>query len=108
MNNYNRCEEILNERQRCVYDYSQAILWAQYFSQQNNYLVAANFYSNASNMCPSKFYPLYKLYMIHKRLRNINEQRNLRKRILNKKIKIDSDEVRLLRNAILNDTISLN
>ena len=59
-------------------------------------------------MCPSKFYPLYKLYMIHKRLRNINEQRNLRKRILNKKIKIDSDEVRLLRNAILNDTISLN
>ena len=46
--------------------------------------------------------------MIHKRLRNINEQRNLRKRILNKKIKIDSDEVRLLRNAILNDTISLN
>ena len=108
VNNYNRCEEILNERQRCVYDYSQAILWAQYFSQQNNYLVAANFYSNASNMCPSKFYPLYKLYMIHKRLRNINEQRNLRKRILNKKIKIDSDEVRLLRNAILNDTISLN
>lgn len=46
--------------------------------------------------------------MIHKRLININEQRNLRKRILNKKIKIDSDEVRLLRNAILNDTISLN
>ena len=108
VNNNGRCKEVLNTRQMYIYDYSQAILWAQYFTKQNNYLLAGDFYTSASNMCPSKFYPLYKLYMIHKRLKNTNEQRKLRKRILNKKIKIDSKEVRLLRNAILNDTISLN
>lgn len=73
-------------------DYNTILLLGKIHEKQGDYVNADSLYSRAHYMCPSKFYPLYSSFLLSKDY-NPSRARELAKEIIEKEIKIPSDQI---------------
>ncbi len=102
---YKRAENVVRLRGNLLHDYYQEYLYAKLFECNGDFDKAAPHYLLASNMCPSKFYPLYKSYMMYKQLGRRDICVQLIERTKRKKIKIITANAVMLRDAVLRDSV---
>lgn len=98
-----RYEEAGNTAKECseiLADYDLCLLRGDIEQELGNCKSAIAFYWQAYYMCPSRFVPLYEIYKIHRRSGNLSEQNRLADMILNKEIKIDSEEIRRIKEDV--------
>ena len=100
-----RYEEAGNTAKECseiLADYDLCLLRGDIEQELGSSKSAIAFYWQAYYMCPSRFVPLYEIYKIHRRSGNLSEQNRLADIILNKEIKIDSEEIRRIKENVRN------
>lgn len=87
---------LLNEAASLTQNYKLELLLADAYKNAEMYDEAEEHYLNASRMCPNRFIPLYKLFVLY-RENNIDEKAlEVAHNIANKRVKVDSAEVRYI------------
>ncbi|MFA6873223.1 MAG: O-antigen ligase family protein [Bacteroidaceae bacterium] len=100
---YNESIKIALECETLYADYDLQLLLADNYSQTKQYKKAAMCYKKANMMCPNRFEPLTELYFMYKKIGNRLMANQLGREILKKPVKINSLEVKSLRNTVLLD-----
>ena len=75
-------------------DYDLELLLGELQMQIGRYDEAKKHYRKAANMCPSRFIPLYRLFKMYQHIGDKENMENVRRIILDKPIKVDSDTIR--------------
>lgn len=71
-------------------DYDVEMLLGEIQNNLKDFERAKNHYQLASLMCPNRFRPLYKLFLLYKKTRDYNNMKEIAEIIIKKPIKIDS------------------
>lgn len=100
---YNKSIEIGLECGKYYADYDLQLLLADNYFKSKQYKKAEACYKKANLMCPNRFEPLNELYFMYKITGNSLMANQLAKDILKKPIKINSPEVKYLRNEVISD-----
>lgn len=92
------------QRCRCYWaDYDLELLQGEILLKQNCMDKAERHYMLASQMCPVRFMPLYKLYKLYKGTGQKEKQAMVGERILKKAIKINSVIIQKIRREVCRD-----
>ena len=87
---------LLNEAAGLTQNYKLELLVGDAYKNAEAYDEAEEHYLNASRMCPNRFIPLYKLFVLY-RQNNIDEKAlEVAYNIVTKRVKVDSTEVRYI------------
>ena len=100
-----RHEEALYFARRCRThwaDYDLELLQGELLNELDRYDEAEHHFQLAANMCPVRFVPLYRLYLLYKETGNEDKARQMGKVILNKPVKIESSTIRNMKGEIKN------
>lgn len=89
--------EVLTQCRTLFNDYDIQMLQADNYYGQEDIKEAAKIYKYASNMIPCRFYPLYRLIELYKEMQQNNEAIKMAQSIIDKKIKIESLTVSLIK-----------
>lgn len=65
------------------------------------------YYTLASEMCPSRFVPLYNIFMLHKENNNLDQMKQIGKRIITMPVKVSSTTVRQIRLSVKQQMLDL-
>jgi hypothetical protein len=95
------------ECERLLADYDLQMLTADNYLQLKRYDEAETRYVKASQMCPAKFMPLYKLYQLYKTIEEDEKVQKMAKIILDKPIKIRSPTVLRIKQEVKHNKNSL-
>lgn len=98
--NYAKCIEICNECNNYSANYNIEFILANCYYFMGEYKRALEHLVTAHNMCPNRFVPLYKQFMIYN---DICDTVNLKKTgniIISKKIKIPSRKIDIMKNNV--------
>lgn len=99
------CEKYYNS-------YDLQMLIANCYYELGEWQLAENRYTLASNMCPARFRPLYKLVKVYEKMNKIKKSQIIAKNILDKEIKthsaIISNMRREMQNKLINELESNN
>lgn len=90
---YNDCLPLLKACRNHWADYDLEMLFGETYFQLKQYEKAAEHYKTATEMCPVKFIPLYKLYLVRKEQGENEKAHTLALQIINKKVKVPSFEI---------------
>lgn len=66
----------------------------------NKYLIAEHYYLVSSNMCPSRFFPLYQLSKVYEATGNRPKLLNICEEIINKPVKVESLTIGMMKNEM--------
>ena len=94
---YERCLHQLEACGNLLNDYDVVMLKGMAYKSLEHYDDALTCFRLASNMCPSKFMPLYQAFETLALCGREKEAKALCKRIIEKPVKIDSDQVRFIK-----------
>lgn len=97
---YNKAIDIAKRCDSISSNYELEILLGNCYMFIGNLELSKKHYINASNMCPNRFIPLYKLFKIYKALNNKEQMCNVGEIILNKKIKVPSRKIDIILNNV--------
>lgn len=100
---YEESNSIAGECVKMMNDYDVQMLLADNHFNLNNYNEALIKYETAHNMCPNRFTPLYKTFVVYKKMGNYDKMVEIGNAILDKKIKIPSREVDMMINKVRNE-----
>lgn len=106
-----RYEQALQVAQRCrTYwaDYDLEHLLGELHMKTGGYAEAEKHYYKAAAMCPVRFVPLYKLYKLYKQTDAEKKAKNIRQKILEKPIKVDSSTIRRILEELRRDMDTTN
>lgn len=78
-------------------DYDLELLMGENAKQMKKYDKAETYYLQASLMCPSRFFPLYKLFQLYKECEKRDKIDEVAKQILSKRIKYKTPAVMMIR-----------
>lgn len=81
-------------------DYDLELLRADLYQSRRAYKDATECLKQARNMCPSKFIPLYKLYIIYQETNDSIRRDSIADIIVNKKIKINSPVIEKIKKRV--------
>lgn len=98
-------KEALYIAQRCRThwaDYDLELLIGELFNELHQYEEAEDHFQLASNMCPTRFIPLYKLYQIYEKIGDEEKVNQMATLILNKPTKVESGTVKCIRERVKN------
>jgi tetratricopeptide (TPR) repeat protein len=90
---YAKSLEIAHECERLWADYDLQMLMAENYKELHQYEEAEFHYIKASNMCPVKFMPLYKLYKLYEDLGEREKVLTIANKIIEKPVKIMSPTI---------------
>jgi hypothetical protein len=90
---YSKSIDILHECEKYYNDYDVQMLLADNYYNQDNFDKSERHYLLASNMCPNRFQPLYRMMKIYEDKGEAEEMVNMAKRITAKPIKIPSPTI---------------
>lgn len=90
---YEKCLQLLNVCRYYWASYDLEFLFGETYLQLKHYDEAVMHFQLASEMCPVKFAPLYKLYLIYKEQDKESHVRSLAMQIVCKKVKVPSLEI---------------
>ncbi|MGJ1195272.1 O-antigen ligase family protein [Sphingobacterium spiritivorum] len=94
---YKRSLLIANECMQQLSNYDLQMLTADNLYALAHYHTAEKYYIIASQMCPSRFFPLYQLNLIYEKTGNKEKCIKIGKKIINKPIKIESIEIQIIK-----------
>lgn len=98
--NYQKSNDILADCSRFLNDYDTELLHADIHLALKQYDTAEGYYMHASQMCPNRFQPFYQLMCLYKEVGNIEQARLMAEVIVQKEIKIPSEQVnKIIREA---------
>jgi len=100
---YKESIQVALECEKQYADYDLQLLLADSYFESKEYKKAEARYTEAALMCPNRFAPLNELYFMYKKTGETLKEQQLGKEILNKPIKINSPEVKSLRNTVILD-----
>lgn len=95
---YNESLDVLFFCEKYYNDYEVQMLIADNYYSMKRMDLAEERYIKASNMCPNRFLPLYRLVSVYDKMNREKDALNMVTRILNKKVKISSviiDSIRM-------------
>lgn len=98
--NYSESLQIGKKCEQLWADYDLQMLMADNYEKLLRYSEAEQRYKRAAAMCPVKFMPLYKLAKLHEEQGNIAEAQELAKIIIDKKVKIPSHAVAVIKHEM--------
>ena len=81
-------------------DYDLELLLGSIYKRKNVYDLAEFHYKKASFMCPSRFIPLYELYVLYKEMNATERAKLMAQQILDKPIKIQSEKINQIKNIM--------
>lgn len=81
-------------------NYDTALLIADIAKEWGDVEVAEEYYRLASRMCPVRFMPLYGLFRLYNDNGRVEEMKDMGQLILSKRIKVYSNEVRMIRTQV--------
>lgn len=90
---YAKSLEILDQCTLYWNDYDIQLIIADNYFNLEDWTKAEQHYKLASNMCPNRFIPLYKLHEIYKVKKEYHKAEEMAKKILKKNIKVPSETV---------------
>lgn len=102
----NRQREALTIATDCysIYsDYDLSLLIADIYRDSGCYYDAITWYSKTHHMCPSRFIPLYELYIIYRKLGDKKKTFQIAKQICNMPMKIPSSEIKWIKKNVESD-----
>lgn len=91
---YEKSMQISLECEKIFADYYLQLLIADNYKQMKQYKQATTHLIQASFMCPNRFVPLYELFKIYEIQQDRNAMTNIGYKILQKRIKVESTEVK--------------
>lgn len=94
---YNECLQLLDECSKRLNDYDVQMLRGMALRSLELYDEALDCFQCASYMCPSKFMPLYQAFEIMVFCERKDKAVELCKKIIEKPIKVDSEQVRFIK-----------
>ena len=99
---YNQSRHILSECEKLLNDCDLQIIQADNYFQFGDYINSERCALWALGMCPNRFVPLYQLMEIYDKQGQTEKARNMAETIINKKIKVRSSTVLLVRQRAQN------
>lgn len=105
---YNKSLEVLNFCVSYSDDYDIEILLGNNFFNLGKWEISEKHFQIASNMCPNRFVPLYMLHEISLKETNKKKALHFARKIVKKKIKINSSIVYYIRNQMKKYTDSVD
>lgn len=94
---YARSNTLLKEYEEKIVDYHGTMLKADNYYAEENYKDALLCYKTANMMCPTRFIPLWKQIKCYRKQNDVVHCRELAYIIINKGVKIDSYNIRLIK-----------
>jgi len=104
---YIRCLSALKRRGLLVRDYYQEELLGELFLELKDDLEALHHFERASAMFPAKFYPRYQMFVLNRRMGNIDACRTIQRHVKEMPVKVPSEEADIYRRGILWDSIQI-
>lgn len=89
--------QMISKTERLIDNYDTELLKADIYYKLNDYNRAIAAYENAHNMCPVRFAPLEGLLNCYHNQNNVQLERTIAYVIINKRIKVYSDDVNRIR-----------
>lgn len=105
---YNRSLETALICRKYWADYDLELLLGDIYKKQHQYNNAILHYSKAQKMCPNRFIPLYKQFLIYKINCDTNNLINVGNIILTKRIKVPSKQIDNIIKDVINELIFIN
>lgn len=106
--NYAKADSIMLICEKHRLDYNTTLLRGDILVELNRPVEADSCYRLCSEMVPSKFIPLYRLFNLYKQTNNVIMQKQIGEEILNKPIKVNSKEVRSIRLRVRQEMFNLD
>ena len=97
---YKESIKVLNQCTKYWNDYYIEILLANNYINLQEWNAAENHFQKASDMCPNRFFPLYKLHIIYQQTNQEKLATEMAKTIINKKVKINSPLIHSIKNRM--------
>lgn len=104
----NRYKEAMRIAQRCREywaDYDLELLLGDLHEITRHKEIAERHYKLASRMCPVRFIPLYKLFMMYKTENDKDKIEAIRLEIINKPIKIESPIIHYIKKSVIKNKV---
>lgn len=98
--NYSKATDLALQSFSLYPNYQTALLLADSYLKQNDFVNSEIFYKLASDMCPAKFIPLYGLFELYDLSGKKQERDRVGREILTRPMKVNSKEVRQIRQAV--------
>lgn len=90
---YRKSLKMVNKCSLLMADYNLQLLWADNLKELKEYELSIVQYKKASDMIPSKFYPLYQIALIYEEKKDTLNLLKMARHILEKKVKIPSYKI---------------
>lgn len=100
---YNSSLEVAKQCRKYWADYDLELLQGEILSKLGNVKESEYHYRLASQMCPVRFIPLFRLYVIYKEQGYVNKARKMALQILGKPIKVDSPIIQKIKQQVKNE-----
>ena len=94
---YQRSLMVANECRRAWADYDLELLIAENYVKQHKYEEAEKHFRLASEMCPNRFAPLYKMVLLYKDMQEEEKALNLARIIVEKPVKVPSQQIQWIK-----------
>ena len=103
--NYSQCQAALDKRAQIARDYYQEEMQGRLYLEKGEYENALRHFGIASAMFPVKLYPRYQMFVLNRRLGNLEACREIQRTVREMPIKVPSARADLYRRAILWDPL---
>ncbi len=100
---YVECLKLLKACRQHWADYDLEILFGETYTKLNHPKQAIDHFKLASEMCPIKFVPLYRLYYLYQECGEKEKARETALKIINKKVKVPSFEITKMKAKMKNE-----
>lgn len=94
---YEESQRMARRCRRYWADYDLEVMMGDNFRHLGDFRKSEDCYRKAARMCPSRFLPLYKLYVLYGEEGDLSRKKQMAEKILDKPMKIETKEIRMMR-----------